>query len=118
MTAPLRLLGLAALVGACSSTQTLPPNYAPAQAAISAADAVGAKNDPRAALHLKMARDQLVEAQALVQKGKSDEASYALDCSRADAELALMVTRETQARTEATRAKQDVQKLGDGQTNE
>jgi hypothetical protein len=114
MTVPLRLFGFAAVLGACSATQALPPNYAPAQAAISAADAVGAQGEPRAALHLKMARDQLVEAQALVQKGKSEEASLALDRARTDAELALMVAREAQARTVATRAKQDVQRLGDG----
>jgi hypothetical protein len=112
MTASLRALGFAALLGACSSTQTLPPNYAPARAAISAAGAVGAEQEPRAALHLKLARDQFVEAQSLARNGKSNEASLALDCARTDAEFALMVTREAQARADAIRAKQDVQRLG------
>jgi len=110
--APLRALGFAALLVACSSTRPLPPNYAPTRAAISAADAVGADEQPRAALHLKLARDQLVEAQALAQRGKSEEASLALDCARTDAELALMVAREAQARADAARAKEDVQRLG------
>jgi len=112
MMAPLQILGFAAVIGACSSTQALPPNYAPARAVISAADAVGAEQEPRAALHLKFARDQLAEAQALAQNGKSKEASLALDRARTDAELALMVTREVQARADAARAKQDVQRLG------
>ena len=64
-----------ALSLACSSAERLPPNYAPTQAAISAADAVGARQEPRAALHLKMARDQLVAAQTLAQRGKDDEKS-------------------------------------------
>ena len=60
MLARLQILGFAALVGACSSTQSVPPNYAPARAAISTADASGAEGDPRAALHLKLARDQVM----------------------------------------------------------
>jgi len=112
MLARLQILGFAALVGACSSTQSVPPNYAPARAAISTADASGAEGDPRAALHLKLARDQVAEAQVLAQHGKSNEASLALDCARTDAELALMVAREVQARADAARAKQDVERLG------
>jgi hypothetical protein len=110
--APLRTLAAAAVLVACSSTRPLPPNYAPTRSAISAADAVGANQEPRAALHLKLARDQLVEAQSLAQRGKSDEASLALDCARTDAELALMLAREAQARADAARAKEDVQRLG------
>src|SRR5690349_7890127 len=60
MTVLTRTLALGVLVAACGGARTLPANYAPTQAAISAADAVGARNEPRAALHLKMARDQLV----------------------------------------------------------
>ena len=97
---------------ACSSSQQLPPNYAPTEAAISAADAVGARQEPRAALHLKMARDQLVLAQTLARQGKDDEASLVLDRARTDAELALMVKREAMARNDATKAQQEVQRLG------
>lgn len=91
------LLGRALLVfgclTACSTSHPLPANYAPTQAAISAADAIGAQEQPRAALHLKMARDQLAEAQSLTQKGDSDAAALACDRARTDAELALMVKR-------------------------
>lgn len=110
-------LTLAALLAACSSSHQLPANYAPTQAAISAADAVGARQQPRAALHLKMARDQLTEAESLARDGKEDEASLVLDRARTDAELALMVTREANARAEATKAANDVQRLGSGTTS-
>jgi glycerol-3-phosphate dehydrogenase len=112
MMAPWRVLGLAALAGACSSTQALPPNYAPARAAIHDADAVGAQKEPRAARHLELARQQLAEARTLARNGKRNEALLALDCARTDAELALMLTREAQARADAVRAAQDVQRLG------
>jgi Domain of unknown function (DUF4398) len=112
MTVLRRALVCSTLLAACSASQPLPPNYAPTQAAISAADAIGAEQEPRAALHLKMARDQMVEAQSLAQKGKKDEASLALERARTDAELALMVKREADARSGATRANQEVQTLG------
>jgi hypothetical protein len=110
------LLGRALIVSgclmACSTSHPLPANYAPTQAAISAADAVGAQQEPRAALHLKMARDQLAEAQSLTQKGDSDEAALACERARTDAELALMVKREADARSAAARATAAVERLG------
>jgi hypothetical protein len=92
----------------------LPANYAPTQAQISAADAVGAQNQPQAALHLKMARDQVVQAQSLAQRGKDEEAALMLERARTDAEVALMVTREATARREAEDAKREVQGLSHG----
>jgi len=112
MTTLKKIVGCSVLaLVACTSRATLPPNYAPTQAAIGAADAVGARNEPRAALHLKMARDGVAQAQALANKGKEDEAQLALERARTDAELALMVTREASARREAQAAKQELQGL-------
>jgi hypothetical protein len=111
MTVLTRTLAVGVLVAACGGARTLPANYAPTQAAISAADAVGARNEPRAALHLKMARDQLVQAQALANDGEEEEAKLMLDRARTDAEVALMVTRETNARADAERAKREVDNL-------
>jgi hypothetical protein len=58
-----------------------------------------------------MARDQLVQAQALADDGKKEAAALMLDRARTDAEVALMVTRETRARAEADRASREVQGL-------
>lgn len=98
------------VLAACSSRQ-LPANYAPAQTAIGAADAVGARSEPRAALHLKMARDAVVRAQALSKDGDEKEAELMLERARTDAELALMITREAGARREATAAKRELEGL-------
>jgi len=99
------------VLAACSSSTQMPANYAPAQTAIGAADAVGAKNEPRAALHLKMARDAVVRAQALSRDGDEQEAELMLERARTDAELALMVTREATARRDAAAAKHEVEGL-------
>jgi hypothetical protein len=113
MNAFTKVLGWVALaLAGCSSTHMMPANYAPAQAAIGAADAVGARNVPRAALHLKMARDAVARAQVLARDGDEHEAQLTLERARTDAELALMVTREANARREATSAKREVESLG------
>ncbi|HEX5098808.1 MAG TPA: DUF4398 domain-containing protein [Polyangiaceae bacterium] len=112
MTALTKVLGSVTLaLAACTSTHPMPANYVPAQAAIGAADAVGAGNEPRAALHLKMARDAVARAQVLARQGDDHEAALTLERARTDAELALMVTREANARREANDAKREVERL-------
>lgn len=117
MTAQTKVLGVGVALaltvglGACGSTNTMPANYAPAQTAIGAADAIGAKNEPRAALHLKMARDAVARAETFARHGDEHEAELTLDRARTDAELALMVTREATARREADAAKREVESL-------
>jgi len=74
---------------ACGSSSLPPAKVAETQSSISAAAAVGAEQNPQAALHLKMARDQLSEAQGLIDSGKNDEARLVLERANAaaDAEL-------------------------------
>lgn len=95
----------------CASHAVAPARFADTQAAISAADAVGAEREPQAALHLKMARDGLAKAKALAADGDEDEAELALSRAAVDAEAALMVTREAEARREAQKAAEDVRSL-------
>jgi hypothetical protein len=104
---------LAALAFAtgCASQQVPPARFADAQSAITAADAVGAQHEPRAALHLKMARDELTKARAFAKEGDDEEAQLALARASIDAEIALMVTREAAARRDAEKAAQEVQSL-------
>ena len=85
---------------------------ADAQASVSAANAVGADQHPRAALHLKMARDQLKQAQGMVENGQEDEARLVLERSQADAELALMITRQEIASRNTLKAEADVKDIG------
>ena len=95
----------------CGKEALPAPKVAEAQSSISAAAAVGAEHNPQGALHLKMARDQLQIAESLAKDGKDDEARLLLERAEADAEIALMVTREEAARAEAQRAQQDVNNL-------
>lgn len=97
---------------ACGGSSLPPPKVTEAESAVSAAQAVGAASNPRAALHLKMARDQLAEAKTLIKNGDDEEARLVLEGAAADAELALMLTREEQARAQAAEATKGVRDLG------
>lgn len=99
------------LVVACGGSSLPPAKVADTQSSISAAAAVGAEQNPQAALHLKMARDQLSQAQGMINNGKNDEARLVLDRANADAEVALMITREAQAEANTRKAQAEVQSL-------
>ena len=58
-----------------------------------------------------MARDQLRHAQALVADGQDDEARLVLQRAQADADVALMITREAQASQSLEKAKAEVEAL-------
>jgi len=98
-------------VVACGGSSLPPAKVGDTQSSISAAAAVGADQNPQAALHLKMARDQLAEAQSLMTNGKNDEAKLVLERADADAEVALMITREAQASESVKKAQADVDAL-------
>jgi hypothetical protein len=108
------LVAPACLALACGGSALPQPKVTEAESAVSAANAVGAQNNPQGALHLKMARDQLAEAKAMIQNGDEEEARLVLEGAEADAELALMLTREQQARAEATEAAHSVRDLKQG----
>lgn len=104
---PLGLL----LAAACGSSEVPAQQLAKSEAAIRAAQEVGAADDPQAALYLKMARDRMQRARALSSEGERDQAERLLDQAEADAELALALTRERQAESEANRAQQQLEAL-------
>ncbi|HET9954876.1 MAG TPA: DUF4398 domain-containing protein [Polyangiaceae bacterium] len=99
---------------ACAS-QGQAPSVTDAHSAISAAQAVGAEREPKAALHLKLARDQTAQAEAKIRSGDNHEAKLLLDQAKVDAELALVLTREAAARAQAEQALQKVQQLQQNQ---
>jgi len=96
---------------ACSGSSLPPAKVVETQSSISAAAAVGADQNPQAALHLKMARDQLGEAQGLIDSGKNDEARLVLERAHADAEVALMIAREAEASAAVKKTQADVDAL-------
>jgi hypothetical protein len=102
---------VASFIVACGGSSLPPAKAADTQSSISAAAAVGAEQNPQAALHLKMARDQLKQAQGLIDEGKDEEARLVLERATADAEVALIITREAQASANVKKAQSDVEAL-------
>jgi hypothetical protein len=79
--------------------------------AIRAAEEVGAKGVPRAALHLQLAKEELGRANGLAEKGDKDEAASLLMRAEADAELAILLSQEQGEKTEAAQAMERVRQL-------
>jgi hypothetical protein len=107
MTRPLSF-GLAALVlalcGACGSYPPPTERMTTSEAAIRAADEVGAGQVPRAALHLKLAQEQTDKARKLMEDGYNERAELTLKRAQADGELALAIAREHQMVEKAQQA--------------
>jgi hypothetical protein len=79
--------------------------------AIRAAEAVGADQVPRAALHLQLAREELDRAKGLSDRGKREEAASQLLRAEADAELAVALSREQAQKSEAAQAVERVRQI-------
>jgi len=96
------IVGIAGLgLVACASTPPPHEREASSEAAIRAANEVGAAQVPQAALHLKLAQEQLDRGKAQMKNGDNNEAAYTLLRAQSDAELALALARENKTRTEA-----------------
>ena len=93
--------------GACGGGG-LPPgsvaSLSSAQAAVRAATEVGAEEVPQAALYLKYAKDQIRDAEAMLEEGQRDLAGRLLTRAEADAEVAVALARQTAAESEAEEA--------------
>lgn len=93
----------------CSSSPPLVTESS--TSAIRAAEAVGATEAPRAALHLLLAKENLERANALAEKGDRDQATSLLMRAEADAELAILLANEQRQKAEATLAMERVRRL-------
>lgn len=87
--------------GALPPTQEL----ADAQAASRGALELGAQRHPRAQLHLRLAEEQIEEAKAAMEDEENERAASLLSRARADAELAVALSREESARQRLEQAK-------------
>lgn len=83
----------------------------PSTSGIRAAEEVGAHQVPQAALHLQLAKEELQKAKNLDANGEHDMAKSMLMRSEADAELAVLLSREDSDRAEAQAAVKSVQDL-------
>lgn len=90
----------------CAGTYPRPTaqQVADVQSADRAANELGAQNNPRAQLHLKLAEEQLKQANTAMEHDDNRSASRLLARAKADAELAIALTREENANMEASKA--------------
>jgi len=95
----------------CGGATVPPASLAATQAAIRAAQEVGADDVPQAALHLRYAQDQFDSAQALEEDGDEERATLVLLRAEADAELAIVLARAHAAEEEADAAERQAEEL-------
>jgi hypothetical protein len=84
---------LALLVAACGSAALPVDKLTDAKSTVRAAQEAGAQGTPQAALHLKMANDELASAQKAIDDNDGDRARLLLNQAQADADLALTLAR-------------------------
>jgi hypothetical protein len=80
---------------------------ADAQSAERSARELGADNEPAAKLSLKLAQEQIAQAQKVMADGDNERADSLLIRAKADAELAVAQSREKSARLDGQNAVQD-----------
>lgn len=96
---------------ACGGAQLNQNKATGVQAAVLAAEEVGAKDQPKAALHLQLAREQVDEARQRAADGDEGSANLLLDRAQVDAELAMQLARTEQEQQNAQRAWQKIREL-------
>ncbi len=82
-----------------------------AKAAVAGAEVAGAAAEPKAALHLKLAKEQLAKAEKLIEDGDNEEAASVIDRAQADADLSFSLAKEADAKKEAADTSEQLQRL-------
>lgn len=101
----------ALLVGCATASEAPIERLVTSQATVRAAEEVGAGQSPRAAFHLRLAKEQLADAKRLINVGKNAEANVLLQRAAADAELSMALTKQVIAMRQAERVKHEVAAL-------
>jgi hypothetical protein len=91
-----------AIVAGCAAN--VPLRTEASTSGIRAAEEAGAAKVPQASLHLQLAKEELELAKGLAAKGKKEQAASMLLRAEADAELAVVLSREDAERSEAQAA--------------
>jgi hypothetical protein len=101
----------ALLLAACGGAAIPQEQLTSSKSAISVAQAEGAPNEPQAALHLKLAQEQVAKAEALIADGDNEEAAQLIDRAQADADLAVALAKEARAKQQATETREQLERL-------
>jgi hypothetical protein len=112
---PVTMVGLcvASWAVACASVAVPPPNdeWAAAQADIARAQAQGAPDVPRARLYLQLAHEDLEKSKSLM-GADNRRASSLTALARAEAQLAVSLTKAKSAEDAASKARDELQLKG------
>lgn len=104
------IVATAMVVGAgCATTPVPADKLASSQASVKSAEEMNAQGEPRAALHLKLAKEQLSQAKDLMKEGENDKARAVLTRAEADGEAALNIARAKSAQIEAAKTIESIQ---------
>ena len=109
----LAIVGVVGLSG-CTSAPVPHAKVASSEAAIRAAQETGSRDVPQAALHLKLAEEQLEQAKKLIRNDETERASYVLSRAEADAELAIVLSRVERSKAKAGTALDNVRAVRSG----
>jgi pyridoxal biosynthesis lyase PdxS len=94
--------GIIGLIGSgCGGAPPPDQRLTESQAAVRAAQEVGAETVPQSALHLKLAQEQVDKSKRLMNDGDNEEADLVLQRAQADAELAIALAKEETTRQQA-----------------
>ena len=108
------LLGICCLAfvsTACGGAAVPNHQLTSAESAVRAAEVGGAEELPKGELHLKYARDAIAEARTLMDKGENEQATLLLDKATVDAEQALALAEEQEARAMAEEELKRIEEL-------
>jgi hypothetical protein len=89
--------------------------HADAQQAVRKAEALGSADTPSAAYELALARSELARGEQFAGRGEPDWASQLFERAKADADLAIALHREDQARSAALRTHTELDQLHDAE---
>jgi PBP1b-binding outer membrane lipoprotein LpoB len=99
------IVGVAVLAAGCGASFPAPTQkLADAQSANRSARELGAEKKTAAQLNLKLADEEIEQAKAKMKEGDNKRADYILIRAKADAELALSLAREADAKIETNKA--------------
>lgn len=82
-----------------------------AQAAVKGAEVAGAAEDPQSALYLKLSREEIEHAKALIADDENEDAARIIARAQADADLAIVMAKEARMKKEAAEAREQVDDL-------
>jgi hypothetical protein len=90
-------IGLVTVGMGCGAATLPPEQLSSTQSSMRAAQELGATNVPQADLHLRLAKEEVAQAQKFAEDGDEDLGKMQLDRAKADADLSVALARQATA---------------------